>query len=102
MLWRQVQALYMLGISTATLTDGHLGDGTSDPHPETSRLWLPSKLSEEACQSCSPGLLDKEVHLCEAQAEDALHHVQRQIRVQMGLIHYKHVQVDGPGQQSNT
>ena len=93
----------MPGVSTlqATPMDGHLGGDASDLHPETSQLLLPSELSGEARQSCCPRLLDKEVRLHEAQADDALHHVRRQVCVRMGLIHYKHVQVDGPGQQSN-
>jgi len=84
-LWRQVQILYMPGVSglQAVLADGSYEDDTStgDAHPETLHLWLPSELPEEVRQSCSLGLLDKEVHLCQAQADDALHHVRRQIHI---------------------
>ena len=96
----------MPGVSALQVTSA--GDGydddtvASDAQPETERLWLPSDLSEEFLRSCSVNLLDKEIRLRKAQADDALHHVQRQVRIWMGLIHYKQVQVDGPGQQSNT
>jgi hypothetical protein len=104
--WRQVQMLHMPGVSVLRAMSPEVGcdDGASagEACPESACLWLPSGLSEDVHRSCCVDLLNKEVRLRKAQADDALHHVRRQVHVRMGLIHYKQVQIDGPGQQSNT
>jgi hypothetical protein len=49
-----------------------------------------------------PGLLDKEVKLRIAQADDALAEVCRQRRIVTGLVLFKKLNLSGTGQKSNT
>ncbi|KAI0059390.1 hypothetical protein BV25DRAFT_1871612 [Artomyces pyxidatus] len=70
---------------------------------ENEKLWLPSEVPRELWSAgLASGLIDKAIRLRIAQAEEALHNLRRQLRIRKGLIHYKHVFVDGPGQKANT
>ncbi|KAI0054817.1 hypothetical protein BV25DRAFT_1816493, partial [Artomyces pyxidatus] len=102
--WRQIQQLYMPCLSqlVAESTSDESGSADTD-NPQTTKLYLPSQLPEELRASgCVSGLVDKELRLRRAQAEDSLHQVRRTIRMRLGMIHYKHVHVDGPGQEAVT
>lgn len=50
----------------------------------------------------SPGLLDKEIKLRIAQADDALAEIRRQRRIVTGLVMFKKLNVSGSGQKKNT
>ncbi|KAI0054692.1 hypothetical protein BV25DRAFT_1873293 [Artomyces pyxidatus] len=105
--WRDVQQIYMPGISHLIAAPSSVldaaDDGTPISEPEKMALHLPSQISVSLrLAGCVPGLVDKEARLRQAQAEDALHQVRRALRTRLALIRYKHVQVDGPGQKSNT
>lgn len=95
--WRKIQQIYMPGV-TALLTTEE--DGASDEgvgFPDKWSLWLPSAVSDEVyARGCTMGLREKEARLRRGQAEDALHQIRRQLRVRMGMIHYKE-QVYGSG-----
>ncbi|KAI0054927.1 hypothetical protein BV25DRAFT_1922257 [Artomyces pyxidatus] len=108
--WRILQQIYMpatvaLLAQEAAAFDS--ADDTSTTSPpvrvEYEKLWLPSEVPRELWRvGFAPGLVDKAVRLRIAQAEEALHNLRRQLRIRKGLIHYKHVFVDGPGQNANT
>ncbi|TFY52380.1 hypothetical protein EVG20_g10575 [Dentipellis fragilis] len=73
------------------------------PKPEFEKLWLPSDINPGLCSvGVLGGLVEKELCLCIAEAEDALHEIRRAIHVHMGFRHYKKAQVNGPSQKRNT
>lgn len=87
----------MPGVSALLTTEdeGSSDDGVGSP--ERWSLWLPSAVSDEVyARGCTMGLREKEARLRRGQADDALHQICRQIRVRMGMIHYKE-QVYGSG-----
>ena len=101
--WRKVQAIYIPCAAPffETLKNSSLQSVTL--HPESVPLLLPSSLPQQHHnKGCLPGIIDKEVHLRRAQAEDALHNIRRSLCLRQGLTHYKHVHVEGPGQKANT
>ncbi|KAI0039987.1 hypothetical protein FA95DRAFT_1503469 [Auriscalpium vulgare] len=104
--WRAIQQIYMPAVAAlqaATLTSTPLTEDADRSKIEDEPLYLPSAIPGEFwSQGFSIGLIDKYRRLRLAQAEDALHNLRRQLRIRAGLIHYKHVFVDGPGQKSNT
>ncbi|KAI0037386.1 hypothetical protein FA95DRAFT_1478177, partial [Auriscalpium vulgare] len=66
-------------------------------------LYLPSAIPDDMWEEgLSTGLINKYQRLRVAHAEESLHNLRRQLRMRMGLIRYKHVFVDGPGQNANT
>lgn len=71
-------------------------------NPEKIPLLLPSSLpSASRASSCLFGVMEIEQRLHVAQASDALAELRRQLRMTMGLWHYKITQV-GPSQQAAT
>ncbi|KAA1479478.1 hypothetical protein DENSPDRAFT_855406 [Dentipellis sp. KUC8613] len=116
--WHQVQRLYMPVVTTLlpkATGDGSEGQETAQPSasvpseettlpkPEFKKLWMPSDLSpSQRVTGILPGLVDKELCLHEAEAEDALHEICRLIHIHLGLCHYKKKQVNGPSQKRNT
>ncbi|KAI0061776.1 hypothetical protein BV25DRAFT_1804969, partial [Artomyces pyxidatus] len=106
--WRQIQQLYMPCISQLVVpptqsSSGAPDDVTESNDPEKVNLYLPSQIPAELrAAGCTLGLADKELRLRRGQAEDALHQVRRSIRMRIGMIHYKHVHVDGQGVAANT
>ncbi|KAI0057483.1 hypothetical protein BV25DRAFT_1812316 [Artomyces pyxidatus] len=105
--WRSIQAIYMPAAGVAM---AKAAQRTATPEVqalnskiEDEELWLPSAIPKETWTTgLSPGLIEKNKRLREAQAEDALHEIRRHLRIRMGLIHYKRVHVAGPGQVANT
>ncbi|KAI0037995.1 hypothetical protein FA95DRAFT_1506217, partial [Auriscalpium vulgare] len=105
--WRQIQLLYIPCIAQLLPTSApdSSGDDTilKVGAPEVETLFLPSQIPPELRGSgCVPGLVDKERRLRLGQAQDALHQLRRAIRIKHGMVHYKRVHVDGPGQNANT
>ncbi|KAI0042913.1 hypothetical protein FA95DRAFT_1499394 [Auriscalpium vulgare] len=103
--WQGVQKIYMPAPATNAANNTPPGSAPTGTQPRRrdEPLYLPSAIPESLwSQGFVSGLGDKYRRLRVAQAEDALHHIRRQIRLRSGLIHYKHIFVDGPGQNSNT
>ncbi|KAI0066772.1 hypothetical protein BV25DRAFT_1867938 [Artomyces pyxidatus] len=122
--WRALQLIYMpassaliakeLSASTSPSPTSSSHGTTANAVPavvetpgttkiENEKLWLPLDIPRELWSpGLAPGLIDKAIRLRVAQAEEALHNLRRQLRIRKGLIHYKHVFVDGPGQKANT
>ncbi|KAI0044491.1 hypothetical protein FA95DRAFT_1496986, partial [Auriscalpium vulgare] len=107
--WRAIQLVYMPVVVVLRAKAEQAAAATAAPKSPTpplaedEQLWLPSEVPCELWSTgLTLGLIEKATRLRQAQAEDALHDVRRHLRVRMGLIHYKHVHVDGPGQKSNT
>ncbi|KAI0040342.1 hypothetical protein FA95DRAFT_1502997 [Auriscalpium vulgare] len=107
--WRSIQQIYMPGVAhliapTAALDDDQdISTVASPDAPYNTPLYLPSQLPPSLRESgCAPGLVEKEKRLRRAQAEDSLHQIRRALRTRLGLVHYKHIHVDGPGNKANT
>ncbi|KAI0054664.1 hypothetical protein BV25DRAFT_1816736 [Artomyces pyxidatus] len=110
--WRAIQQIYMpgcasvvppealAGASALSSTGSRSGDVFK---PEAAKLYLPSGLPDGLRSSgCTAGLVDKEARLREADADDALHQIRRQLRVRLAFVHHKKIHVDGPGQHAQT
>ncbi|KAI0037791.1 hypothetical protein FA95DRAFT_1585548 [Auriscalpium vulgare] len=107
--WRSIQQIYMPGVAhlvapTVALDDDQDVANAALPNaPYNTPLYLPSQLPISLRRTgCAPGLVEKETRLRRAQAEDSLHQIRRALRTRLGLVHYKHVHVDGPGNKANT
>ncbi|KAI0055075.1 hypothetical protein BV25DRAFT_1816134 [Artomyces pyxidatus] len=107
--WRTVQQLYMPGSLTVVNAESSASAAVETSRPalaekaENLKLWLPSELSESLrVAGCSAGLVDKEVRLRTAQADDALHQIRRQLRLRLAWVHEKKIHIDGPGQGAMT
>ncbi|KAI0060273.1 hypothetical protein BV25DRAFT_1871286 [Artomyces pyxidatus] len=115
--WRIIQQIYMpAAISLLARDDEAVATSVADTpgssgtnsrvdrdKVENEKLWLPSEVPADLWSAgLTHGLIEKTVKLRTAQAEDSLHHIRRQLRIRKGLIHYKHVFVNGPSQQANT
>ena len=113
--WRKIQLLYMPCVEHLILpTADHAvpthspstptNPITNDPvEPQLEKLYLPSNVSPSVrVVGCAKDLSTKETRLRIAQAEDALYQIRRSLRVRKGLVHYKHIHVDGPSQARNT
>jgi hypothetical protein len=93
--WQEVQSLYMPGAVQPSSSSGFF------ERPETIPLQLPSGLPA-ACRLMLPGgLVQKELRMRIAQADDALAELRKMLRVSMGLSYYKYSQV-GFGQRPGT
>ncbi|KAI0261418.1 hypothetical protein BC834DRAFT_830320, partial [Gloeopeniophorella convolvens] len=99
--WRAIQRLYMPCIPHLEAADGVPYD-VDVPLPELIPLHLPSSLPEHLRNSCGFGLVEKEARLRVGQAHDALNSLRRSLHVKMGLVRYKQIQINGPGQKQNT
>ncbi|KAI0055066.1 hypothetical protein BV25DRAFT_1873220 [Artomyces pyxidatus] len=121
--WRALQLVYMPAVTpliakdlapstsspsassspVAGATTGPPNDTATSSKIEDEKLWMPSEVPNAFwATGLAPGLITKAVRLRIAQAEEALHNLRRQLRIRKGLIHYKHVFVNGPGQTANT
>ena len=110
--WRQIQMVYMpcvaillSSLHTTALDNGHIDDAIEKV--ENASLWLPSSLPASLppqlrTTGISPGLVDKEIRLRAAQADDALAEIRRQRRILTGLVLFKKLTVSGTGQKKNT
>lgn len=99
--WRSIQHVYM-PFAARLIGSTPNADDSPALHPETTPLHLPSSLPRNLRGACTANLLDKEKRLRVGQAHDALHDLRRVLRMKMGLVHYKHIHVDGEGQKKNT
>lgn len=92
--------------STAYSLDDH--SSVAKPgHVENMSLYLPSSLpSSLPLQLCatglSSGLVEKEIKLRTAQANDVLAEIRRQRRIVTGLVLFKKLHVSEDGQKKNT
>ena len=82
-------------------------DASFTEHVENIRLFLPSSLLTTLPPALhaigiSPGLLEKEIKLHIAQADDALAELRRQHRIVTGLVLFKKLNISGIGQKKNT
>lgn len=100
--WRRIQEVYMSGVNS--LLVAHESDsGDSAEEPENIKLWLPSDVPENICErACTPGLREKETRLRYGQADDALHQLRRQLRVEMGMKRYHGAAMGGSSQRAVT
>ena len=74
---------------------------TARATPELIPLNLPSSMTPALRSTCFQGLADIERRLRLAQADDCLYELRKQLRITMGLNHYKTTQV-GPSQRAGT
>ena len=100
--WRTVQAAYMPSVSS--LVEGASG---SDDSPalkaEDIKLYLPFMVPSHLRTSLFlPSLLQKEIRLRTAQADDALADICRLRCVMAGILQFKTLNVSGSGQKPNT
>ncbi|KAI0039152.1 hypothetical protein FA95DRAFT_1504561, partial [Auriscalpium vulgare] len=102
--WRVIQQIYMPAVAAlAAAAAVQTITAPSPTAPLAELLWLPTAVPRALwAVGLTNGLIAKNVRLRIAQAEDALHGLRRQLRLRMGMIHYKKVFVDGPGQVANT
>jgi hypothetical protein len=84
-----------------TVDDSNDAVAPNIANPENADLRLPSSLPVAVRDLCPFRLADIEHRLRQAQAEDSLADLRRQLRVSMGLTHYKVTQV-GSSQRSST
>ncbi|KAI0064330.1 hypothetical protein BV25DRAFT_1790798, partial [Artomyces pyxidatus] len=109
--WQTVQQLYIPASTALQASDDSIPVTSPTPVSATSngsraelmKLWLPSELPPSLRSSgCAPGIVKKEVRLRIAQADDALHHIRRQLRIRLAYSHEKQIHIDGPGQAAMT
>jgi hypothetical protein len=98
--WLEIQNIYNPALSEHAHTD-HTSRPPISTLPESTHLNLPSALTPTLRASYIFGLADTERCLRLAQAYDALDELRRQLRITMGLGHYKMTQV-GASQRSST
>lgn len=106
--WRQIQMVYMPCVATLLSdTDELDAAAVSSRHAENVPMFLPSRLPSTLhpqlrATGISPGLLDKEIKLRVAQADDALAELRRLRRLVTGLVLFKKLNISGTGQKKNT
>ena len=109
--WRKVQALYMPCVERLLQPDqrdsaeilSSMDSISPGADPQLDQLFLPSGIPYGMrVTEGVRGLVAKEIRLRVAQAEDALYQIRRSLRIRKGLVHYKHIHVDGPSQSRNT
>ena len=99
-MWIEIRSIYNPGLSDHAHTDHGTGPQMSTL-PESVNLKLPSALGPALRGSYILGLAETEQRLRLAQAHDSLDDLRRQLRITMGLRHYKNTQV-GASQQTST
>jgi hypothetical protein len=106
--WREIQLAYMPSIgslvaSTATELLSAMQSGSSTVAVEDISLFLPSSLCSNLQNTSGfMDLLDREVQLRIAQADDALVDIRHHLRIISGLWQFKKVNVSGTGNRPNT
>ncbi|KAI0055824.1 hypothetical protein BV25DRAFT_1815103, partial [Artomyces pyxidatus] len=110
--WQTVQQLYIPASLSVQASDDSVAPTSPTPVTATSngsraellKLWLPSELPESLPPEGVRGFktLPKEVRLRIAQADDALHHIRRQLRIRLAYAHEKQIHINGPGQGAMT
>lgn len=100
--WRRVQEVYMAG-ANALLVAHESESGDSTEHAEFIKLWLPSDVPDDIYQrACTSGLREKEFRLRYGQADDALHQLRRQLRIELGMKRYHGGPMGGSSQRAVT
>lgn len=97
----------MPGIAQLRPTQATRVDGTPDSDdaekPETLQLFLPSAMPPTLrATGCVAGLVQKNIRLRIAEANDSLAGLCRQLRIMTGVFNYKKTHVSGSGQRANT
>ncbi|KAI0259635.1 hypothetical protein BC834DRAFT_905195 [Gloeopeniophorella convolvens] len=100
--WRTIQRLYMPFIPQVFEAADDASADIDTSRPELIPLHLPSSLPEHLRKACGFDLVEKEARMRIGQAHDALNNLRRSLRVKMGLVRYKQIQINGPGQTQNT
>ncbi len=107
--WRKIQLLHMPGIPLVHSTEADLPEEIDGPRSVLNltalkvKLLLPSDLDlSTRLQCCSSALVQTEIRLRFAVAEDALRDLRKYLTVKSRLITYKIQHVSGPGQKANT
>lgn len=105
--WRQAQLAYTPCVASLVVQSLAALPGATEPLPaepaESMPLYLPSSLPQ--CLRQLPELatvLEKELRLRIAQADDALAEIRRQRRIISGLWQFKKLNVDGTGSKACT
>jgi hypothetical protein len=111
--WREVQMVYMPCVASLLSSSPNPDlneirtNASSMERVENITLFPPSSLLTTLPLALreigiSPGLLEKEIKLCIAQADDALAELCRQRRIVTGLVLFKKLNISGTGQKKNT
>jgi len=111
--WHKVQMVYMPCVSSLLSSSLNPGldeirtDASSMERVENITLFLPSSLPTTLPPALhtigiSPDLLEKEIKLRIAQADDALAELRLQHRIVTGLVLFKKLNISGTGQKKNT
>jgi hypothetical protein len=111
--WREVQMVYMPCVASLLSSSPNPDlneirtNTSSTERVENITLFLPSSLPTTLPPALreigiSPGLLEKEIKLRIAQADDALAELRRQRRIVTGLVLFKKLNISGTGQKKNT
>lgn len=92
----------MAGVNALLVThEADTGDNADDP--ESIKLWLPSEVPDNIYErACTSGLRDKEFRLRHGQADDALHQLRRQLRIEFGMRKFHGGAMGGSSQRSMT
>ena len=110
--WLQIQPLFtpaVLHVRGSVVGDvqaawDRVGDenGPDNETPECVALFLPSEIASRGIEGgCPEALIKMEIMLRDAQASDALQHIKNRLCTYQSLVHYKIVQVSGPGVAAN-
>jgi hypothetical protein len=107
--WRKVQLLHMPGIPLICSTEADLPEDIDGPSSVLNltvlhvKLLLPSEIDPSDRLKCCPQtLVQTEIRLRFAMAEDALRDLRKYLAVKKTLVNYKIKHVSGPGQRANT
>lgn len=92
----------MAGVNALlAVQESESGDSADDP--ENVKLWLPSEVPDDIYErACTPGLRDKEFRLRHGQADDALHQLRRQLRIELGMRRHHGTTLGGSSQRAVT
>ena len=98
--WIEIRKVYVPAL--ADNQDSNISaTSTAGAPPELVPLKLPFSMTPAVRSTCFQGLADTECRLRLAQADDCLSELRKQLRITMGLNHYKTTQV-GPSQRVAT
>ncbi|KAI0085202.1 hypothetical protein BDY19DRAFT_896968, partial [Irpex rosettiformis] len=106
--WRRIQGTYMPNANALDISDDNAGDvddvdNVERVHAEDVPLFLPSSLPANMHgEDTLKALIRKERQLRIALADDSLATIRRLRRIMAGVTQFKHVNVSGAGQKSNT
>lgn len=91
----------MAGVKSLLVASESSSDSAEDP--ENIQLWLPSDVPDNIYErACTSGLREKEFRLRHGQADDALHQLRRQLRIEYGMKRYHGGSMGGSSQRAVT